>query len=94
MLEAFVRAIGSCPDRRCQDAAGPVCDLYALANIEADRAWFLEHGRLSAARSKAVIAAVNELCAVLRPHARTLVDAFAIPEQYLAAPMLEAGSSD
>jgi acyl-CoA oxidase len=33
---------------------------------------------------------VNSLCAELRPHARTLVEAFGIPEQYLAAPMLDA----
>jgi acyl-CoA oxidase len=89
VLAAFVRAIGRCPEPGAKALLERVCDLYALANIEADRAWFLEHGRLSAGRSKAVIAAVNELCAELRPHARTLVDAFGIPEQYLAAPMLE-----
>jgi len=33
---------------------------------------------------------VNRLCSELRPHARTLVDAFAIPDQFLAAPMLES----
>jgi acyl-CoA oxidase len=36
-----------------------------------------------------VIAAVNELCATLRPHARTLVDAFGVPEAALAAPIAE-----
>jgi acyl-CoA oxidase len=59
-----------------------VCDLYVLANIEADRAWFLEHGRLTPSMAKKVVAEVNALCRELRPHARTLVDAFAIPEQY------------
>ena len=88
VLEAFVRAIARCTDPDAKALLERVCDLYALANIEADRAWFLEHGRLSTGRSKAVIAAVNTLCGELRPHARTLVDAFAIPEQYLAAPML------
>ena len=91
VLEAFVRAIGRCPDPGAKALLERVCDLHALANIEADRAWFLEHGRLSAGRSKAVISAVNTLCAELRPHARTLVDAFGIPEQYLAAPMLNEG---
>jgi acyl-CoA oxidase len=89
VLEAFARAIGRCPDPAAKALLERVCDLYALANIEADRGWFLEHGRLSAGRSKAVVARVNELCAELRPHARTLVDAFGIPDQYLAAPMLE-----
>jgi acyl-CoA oxidase len=88
VLDAFVRGIGRCPDPDAKALLERVCDLYALTNIEADRAWFLEHGRLSAGRSKAVIAAVNSLCGQLRPHARTLVDAFAIPGRYLDAPML------
>ncbi|WP_410580452.1 acyl-CoA dehydrogenase [Amycolatopsis sp. lyj-108] len=88
VLEAFVGAIERCADAEARELLERVCDLYALANIEADRGWFLEHGRLTSGRSKAVTAAVNALCADLRPHARTLVDAFAIPEQYLAAPML------
>ena len=91
VLEAFAGAIGRCEDPDTKVLLGRVCDLYALANIEADRAWFLEHGRLSAGRSKAVIAAVNALCAELRPYARTLVDGFGIPGQYLAAPMLDVG---
>jgi acyl-CoA oxidase len=64
-----------------------VCDLYALSVIEADKGWFLEHGRISAARSKAVTAEVNRLCGALRPHARALVDAFGIPEAWIGAPI-------
>ena len=59
-----------------------------LATIEADLAWFLAHGRLTAVRAKAVTAAVNDLCATIRPHAQTLVDAFAVPRPYLGAAML------
>ncbi|HEX6020795.1 MAG TPA: acyl-CoA dehydrogenase [Solirubrobacter sp.] len=65
----------------------PVVDklrsLFALHTIEANRGYYLEHGRLSASRSKAVIKAVNELCAELRPDARALIDAFAVPENVL-----------
>ena len=64
-----------------------VCDLYALSVIEADKGWFLEHGRISASRSKAVTAEVNRLCQALRPHARALVDAFGIPEPWIGAPI-------
>ncbi|WP_020670400.1 acyl-CoA dehydrogenase [Amycolatopsis nigrescens] len=88
VLEAFVAAIDRCADQDAKLLLDRLCDLYVLSNIEADRAWFLEHGRLTSARSKAVVSAVNELCAQLRPHARTLVDAFAIPEQFLAAPIV------
>ena len=49
----------------------------------AGRAWFQEHGRLSSTRSKAVIKAVNALCATLRPQASALVAAFGVPETAL-----------
>jgi acyl-CoA oxidase len=90
VLEAFVAGIERCDDPDARTVLNRLCDLYVLSNIEADRAWFLEHGRISSIRSKAVVTAVNELCEMLRPHARTLVDAFAIPEQFLDAPMLTA----
>ena len=87
ILEHFVAAIDRCEDPDVAAALGTLCDLHALSSIEADRAWFLEHGRLSAPRSKAVLAAVNDLCREVRPLARTLVDAFAIPEEVIAAPI-------
>src|SRR4051812_22715856 len=57
--------------------------LHALHTIEAERGYYQEHGRLSAARSKAVIKAVNTLCTELRPDVRDLVDAFGVPESAL-----------
>jgi acyl-CoA oxidase len=62
--------------------------LHGLSTIEADRAWFVEHGYLTARRTKAVTGAVNALCGELRPHARELVDAFGIPENWLDCPLL------
>ncbi|HEX2130993.1 MAG TPA: acyl-CoA dehydrogenase [Actinophytocola sp.] len=84
VLDAFVAAIDRCADPAATALLNRVCDLYVLSNIEADRAWFLEHGRLTPQLAKKVVAEVNTLCEELRPHARTLVDAFAIPEQYVA----------
>ena len=87
VLELFVEAIDRCDDGEVKDLLNKVCDLHALSMLERDRAWFLEHGRLTPARSKAVLSAVNELCAELREHAEVLVDAFAIPDIVLAAPI-------
>ncbi len=61
--------------------------LYALAVIEADRAWFLEAGYFSSGKSRAIREQVNELCGELRPDAVALVDAFGIPDKLLAAPI-------
>jgi acyl-CoA oxidase len=87
VLEAFVAAIDRCDDPEVAALLNRLCDLYALSTIEADRGWYLEHGRLSAPRSKAIISAVNSLCAELRPHAALLVDAFGIPDEALRAPI-------
>jgi acyl-CoA oxidase len=62
---------------------GKLCSLYALSVIETERGYFQEHGRLSGARSKAVVKAVNALCGELRPDVRELVDAFGVPETAL-----------
>lgn len=87
VLDAFVRGIDTCVDPSARALLEKVCDLYALSLIEEDKGWFLEHGRISAARSKAITAEVNRLCLELRPHARALVDAFSIPEEWIGAPI-------
>ena len=65
-----------------------MCDLYVLSCIDADKAWFLEHGRMTPGRGKAVTAALNSLCGQLRPEVGTLVDALGIPDEWLGASML------
>ena len=85
VLEAFIDGIDRCDDPEVAALLDRVCDLYVLSEVEADRAWFLEHGRLTARRAKQVTAAVNDLCRELRPHARTLVDGFGIPEEWIDA---------
>lgn len=87
VLEAFDAAIATVDDPAVAALLSRVCDLHALATIERDRAWFLEHNRLTPARSKAVTSAVNELCQNLRPYAELLVDAFGIPDELIIAPI-------
>ena len=85
VLESFVTAVDACDDPGVAALLNDVCDLYALAELESDRAWFLEHGRLTASVSKGLTRAVNELCAQLRPQAGLLVDGFGIPQTWLGA---------
>ena len=87
VLEAFDAAIATVDDPAVAALLSRVCDLHALATIERDRAWFLEHNRLTPARSKALTSAVNELCQTLRPYAELLVDAFGIPDELIIAPI-------
>lgn len=87
VLEAFLAAVQEAPDE-LRERLKLVYDLYALSVIEADRAWFIEHGRLSSERSKAITAMVNELCAQVRPYATELVDAFGVPDPLVDVPLL------
>ncbi|WP_318843263.1 acyl-CoA dehydrogenase family protein [Janibacter indicus] len=87
-LEAFVTAIEEAPDGPGRDLLNLVCDLFVFSTVEANRAWFIEHGRLSASQSKGVVARVNELCGELRPHAATLVGGFGIPDRWLTTEMM------
>jgi acyl-CoA oxidase len=93
VLEAFVDRVAAMPDgdearTGNRTALGHLCDLYALSTIEADRAWWMEHGRLSSARAKAITREVDDLCRKVRPIARELVDAFGVPPEMQAAEML------
>jgi len=93
VLEAFVAAIDRCEDPELAELLDLVCDLHVLSHLERDRAWFLEHSRITPARGKAVTATVNALCGELRPHAGLLVDAFGIPDVVLAAPIAFSSAS-
>jgi acyl-CoA oxidase len=87
ILEAFVRAIENCTDDGLREPLNRLCDLYALANVEEDRGFFEEHGRLTSARTKAITREVNRLCDEVRTEAGLLVDAFGITDAVLAAPI-------
>ena len=89
VLEAFVAGVDRAPDPGTAALLDALCDLYALTTLEADRAWFMEHGQLNPARAKAITATVNALLKQLRPHVVTLVDGFAIPDHWKAAAILE-----
>jgi acyl-CoA oxidase len=88
VLEAFVAKTAGLPDGDLRVVLNLLCDLYALSTIEKDRAWFMEHGRLRASRSKAITREVNELCRKIRPLAVDLVDAYGVPPALLRAPDL------
>jgi acyl-CoA oxidase len=90
VIEDFTAALDRCDDPEVKALLEKVYQLYVLSLVERERAWFIEHGQLSAARAKAVITNVNRLCRELRPQAQLLVDAFGIPEELLPELVKEA----
>ena len=87
VLEAFARAVDACEEGPVKDALGRLCDLHALHQIELDRGYLQEHGRLTGPRCKAVTREVNRLCDEVRGDGGALVDAFGIPDPVLRAPI-------
>jgi acyl-CoA oxidase len=88
VLEAFVDKVRGMPEGDDKVVLGLLCDLHALSLIEADRAWFMEHGRLTVVRSKEISRRIGSLCRRIRPVARELVDAFGVPDEMLRSPEL------
>ncbi len=88
VLEAFIAKVRPLPDSDLKVALYLLADLHALSTIESDRAWFMEHGRLTVQRSKAISREIGGLCRKLRPLAVDLVDAFDVPVEMLRAPDL------
>ncbi len=89
ILDAFVDGLDALEDSEERDVLSKVGDLFALGSIHDSRAWFMEHNRISSARSKAIGAQINELCRELRPHALSLVEGLGVPESWLGAAILK-----
>jgi acyl-CoA oxidase len=85
VLEAFVGRVRELDPSPTRDVLTALSDLHALTTIESDRGWFLEHGRLSAPRSKAITREIGEILGRLRPVAGAIVEAYGIPEEVLGA---------
>lgn len=82
-LESLVEAIDEVDEPDTRQVLDLVCDLFVHDLLFRERAWYLEHGRISSGQSKDVVRRRAELCAQLRPHVGELVEAFAIPDEWL-----------
>ncbi len=87
ILEQFIAGVEQCDDPALKRTKGRLCDLFALSQIEKNKGWYLEHGYLEGIKSKAIRRQVNKLCWEVRKEALPLVEAFAIPDECLAAPI-------
>ncbi|MBP4136982.1 acyl-CoA dehydrogenase family protein [Flavobacterium geliluteum] len=87
VLEQFQFAIQAIEDVKIKEILTKLNQLYALAQIEKNKAWYLEDGYMEAVKTKAIRKMVNQLCWDIRPDAVALVNAFDIPESCLAAPI-------
>lgn len=87
VLAKFVEAVEEQENDRLRATLKRLCDLYALSTIERHKGWYLEQDYMSGAKSKAIRKLVDVLCGEVRKDTAALVEAFAIPEACLAAPI-------
>jgi acyl-CoA oxidase len=87
ILERFARTVGTVQSQSVKQALRRLCGLFALSRIELHKGWYLEHGALTALKSKAITRLVDKLCQEVRHEAVQFVDSFGIPDSCLAAPI-------
>lgn len=86
-LEQFQLQASRTKDKKTKAVLLQLCQLYALSQIEKNKGWFLEEDYMEGVKTKAIRKSINQLCWEIRPDAVPLVEAFAIPESCLAAPI-------
>ncbi len=87
VLEAFTESVARLEDGSLSDTLERLRALHGLAAIRADLSWFQAHHRLSAATAKAINKTHDHLVGEVAAESLALVDAFAIPDRILAAPI-------
>jgi acyl-CoA oxidase len=87
ILEQFIAQVERTKDQGCQAILRKLCQLYALAQIDKHKGWYLENGYMEGVKTKAIRKLLDQLCWDIRKDAVPLVDAFAIPDSLLAAPI-------
>lgn len=93
-LERMLEAVKDCPDPDCRRALKAMADLFALQKIQSD-ILFRNDDYIAPDKAKAIGRLIEQLCRDLRGVAVPLVDAFAIPDHILRAPIgLSSGSVD
>ncbi len=83
VMESMATAVVNAP-QEMQPALAGLRDLFALSAIQEDIGWFLENDWVEPRKTKAIRKLVHDLCREVASDATALVDAFGIPEQWLA----------
>ena len=79
VLNKFTTSINQQSNSALKPILKDLKNLFALHCIEKNRAWYLEHGYISGAKSLAINKLVLKLCKQLKAESKFLVDAFDIP---------------
>lgn len=87
ILEQFVARVEKTEESGCRAILQKLCQLYALSQMDINKAWYLENGYMEGVKTKALRKTLDQLCWEIRQDAVPLVEAFEIPDALLAAPI-------
>jgi acyl-CoA oxidase len=91
ILEQFQLHVAEIQDAGCKAILTKLCSLFALHRMEVNKGWYLEQDYMEGVKTKAIRRLINKLCWEVRKEAVPLVDAFAIPESCIGAPIAMKG---
>ncbi len=84
---AFATAVADEASAEVQAALSELYELHALSRIRDHLGWFMENGYIAPSKARAIRRLQERRCADVRVNALALVDAFAIPDAQLGAPI-------
>ena len=88
IYDQFYKKVRNIQDQNLHRVVRRMRNLFALTAIYEDRAWFLESDYFEGIKSKSIRKAIARLNREVRRDALGLVDAWAIPDEILAAPIV------
>jgi len=86
-LKWYYEFVAQIENNEYQDLLYQLGALHGLSVIRKNASWYLEQGYINGTKSKAIRQRIERLSTELRPHVKTLVDGFAIPENLMTAPI-------
>lgn len=83
MMQKFIKAVEAQKDPEVKELLKDVCDLYAVHTMRKNGLWYVENGLMKPQTTKALRRVERYLTEKIRPHAKTLTDAFGVPPEVL-----------
>lgn len=90
-LDCFAAAVEAVPDRRARAALEPLLAWHALARVEADLAWYVAEGVVTAEQATALPSRFHRLCEELLSVLPELAGALELPGAVLDSPLAGTG---
>ncbi len=86
-LKSFYNRLEQCEDSDTKKALSKLGQLYGLETIIEHKGWYLENDYIDGSKTKAIRRVISKLYKEIKPDVLGFIDAFAIPEELISAPI-------